>query len=351
MSDAPLTPLSTRVPVDETVEPPASVAGVTWRAATLADAPALLALSHAAGLADGDTHLTPLEEIEQDLVREGIDLTRDSQIGIDANGRPVAFGVVLEVGERESIARVIIEGAVLPERRREGIGAALLRWQDARARQRLAEVQQPLPGWILSYSASTGTSKIDLFTTNGFETVRWWNELHRPLDEDADPIGERALDPSVRLEVYGPQWAESTRLARNVVFRDHWGSQPTTAAEWAATDALSVARPDLSYLAVAPGADGADEVVAFVLTQVDDDEGARLGRPFAYISYVGVKREWRGRGIAQSLIGTALRAFRDAGFAYAALDVDSDSPTGADGLYAALGFRSEAQTVSLLRAF
>jgi hypothetical protein len=46
-----------------------------------------------------------------------------------------------------------------------------------------------------------------------------------------------------------------------------------------------------------------------------------------------------------------MRSFRDAGVEYAELDVDTDNPSGAHGLYAALGYelthRSITYTIEL----
>jgi ribosomal protein S18 acetylase RimI-like enzyme len=59
------------------------------------------------------------------------------------------------------------------------------------------------------------------------------------------------------------------------------------------------------------------------------------------VGKVGTLREHRGRGLAGALLRHSLLAYRDAGFDEAALDVDSDNPTGALGVYQRAGFRVE----------
>ena len=54
----------------------------------------------------------------------------------------------------------------------------------------------------------------------------------------------------------------------------------------------------------------------------------------------GVRREYRGRGIAQALLADAMRRFTDAGMDVASLDVDSENPTGALGLYTKMGYQA-----------
>jgi mycothiol synthase len=66
---------------------------------------------------------------------------------------------------------------------------------------------------------------------------------------------------------------------------------------------------------------------------------------------VGVTRAWRKRGIAPALLATTLRAIAEAGLDKAVLDVDSDSPTGALGLYTGLGFEESNRSVSYNRVY
>ena len=63
------------------------------------------------------------------------------------------------------------------------------------------------------------------------------------------------------------------------------------------------------------------------------------GRKEGWIMNLSTVRSHRKRGIASALIVASLEAFRDAGLTHAALGVDSENPTGAYGLYEALGFR------------
>jgi ribosomal protein S18 acetylase RimI-like enzyme len=64
------------------------------------------------------------------------------------------------------------------------------------------------------------------------------------------------------------------------------------------------------------------------------------GRTSGYTDLLGVRRAWRGRGLAVALLAAATAAFRADGMQDAALDVDTANPSGAHGLYAALGYRA-----------
>jgi ribosomal protein S18 acetylase RimI-like enzyme len=65
----------------------------------------------------------------------------------------------------------------------------------------------------------------------------------------------------------------------------------------------------------------------------------------AHIELLGTRRQARGRGLARAVLMGTLRAAREASFAVVELEVDSTSPTGADRLYASVGF-APVRTIS-----
>jgi ribosomal protein S18 acetylase RimI-like enzyme len=162
----------------------------------------------------------------------------------------------------------------------------------------------------------------------------------------ADPVPEIPLPDGVRIEPYRAELKAATLEAKNAAFRDHWGSQPMTDEQWESMLSLSVFRPHLSFLALA-----GDEVVGFVTSEVNEDDWAGQGYSSAYIPLVGVVRDWRRKGIAPALLARAFAAFREEGLERAVLDVDSDNPTGALGLYTGMGFVPETRETAFSKVF
>jgi ribosomal protein S18 acetylase RimI-like enzyme len=58
-----------------------------------------------------------------------------------------------------------------------------------------------------------------------------------------------------------------------------------------------------------------------------------------YVQSLGVRKPWRGRGIARNLLLHAFGEFRRRGKRGAALDADAHSLTGATRLYESVGMR------------
>jgi len=117
-------------------------------------------------------------------------------------------------------------------------------------------------------------------------------------------------------------------------FRDHWGETEWAEADWE----RFVADPDNEDPHLwRIGWDG-DEVAGTVITTVPVEENEEHGRARVYVSSVAVRRPWRRRGLARSLLSSSLVGAREVGFTSASLGVDTDSPTGANSLYESLGF-------------
>jgi ribosomal protein S18 acetylase RimI-like enzyme len=87
-------------------------------------------------------------------------------------------------------------------------------------------------------------------------------------------------------------------------------------------------RPDLSRVAV----DGGGEGAGFLLCDMDAAGGE------GWVTKLGVRPRWRGRGLAAALLSRTLHDLRSEGLCYATLEVGADNPT-ARRVYERLGFR------------
>ncbi len=70
------------------------------------------------------------------------------------------------------------------------------------------------------------------------------------------------------------------------------------------------------------------------------------GAEGSYVDYIGVHRRARGRGVAKALLNTVIADAARRGRNRVGLEVDADSPTGADGLYTAMGWLTDYRTQS-----
>lgn len=321
--------------------------GITWRAASLDDLDALVELQGLLADADHPDHRATRDEVAMSMGFSYVDLSRDAIVAVDADGRLAAEGSAIVKPDDESVVRGHISGGVRPDLRRRGIGGRLLDWQVARATQALEaaqpadHVEGPVPTRMGIEFPDDSAGAAALAASRGFTPSRYFIEMHRDLRTE---LPEVPAPDGLRLIPVSREWWERTRLAKNDVFRDHWGSEPISVERWEAFLSLPTARDDLSVIAVT-GDDEDAQVAGFAMTEIHPQNWEAAGYSSAYVALVGVRREFRGRRLAQALLSAALAAFRAEGLDRAVLDVDSDSPTGALDLYEHLGFTQSTRTV------
>lgn len=256
----------------------------------------------------------------------------------------VAFGwLKTQVGVAKE-HRIDLWGGVRPSHRGRGIGRQLLEWQVRRASEVAAGLDPGLPTQIGLQAGDRQPDLLRLATRAGFTPVRRFLEAARPVVVPLEPVPP---PEGVVLEPWSPRLDEGARDAHRDAFADHWGSEPRTQEEWRQWYTGHRAyRADLSVLAV-DATDGT--VVGFALCAAYPQDWDLVPRE-AWITSVGTRRGWRGRGIARWLLTEVLEcvAASDTGFERAILGVDADNPTGALRVYRRLGFE-DVRTTTILR--
>lgn len=314
---------------------------VEFRPATPDDIDAIHAAVAASDRVDHPTWVTPREEIADIFDLSHVDPALDTLLAIDPDGSVAAMGWTMVHPSQESARHGYMHGTVRPDRRRRGIGTALLGWQSARVEELLAESGSDAPAAIFQYVDDPNPDAVALGERLGLRTERWFTSMQRDLSE---PIDAPDAAEGVEFVAYTPDRSADVLAARNDAFRDHWGSLPSTPERWAQFVDGPFLRPDLSMLALVDG-----RVVAFCLASVNEEDWEALGAPNTYIDLIGVVRDQRGRRLAPAVIARTLEAARAAGLEQAVLDVDTASKTGANTLYERLGFRATQRSLALVR--
>jgi ribosomal protein S18 acetylase RimI-like enzyme len=277
----------------------------------------------------GEADTTEAEVVE---MAAGPDVLREeSLLVVDGAGAPVGAGWydVDEVGRE-----IFCESYVVPQRD----GSDTL--QDALVRHGIdvgRRVVAGRDGWRLrAGTLAQEEAYAETLQANGYRLIRRFWRMEIRSDSPEIPAVVPSLPAGVTVETGGRD--EQRRAIHEVdqaAFADHWNFTPRSYEEnWRHLLAEAGARPE-----------------HWSLLRVDGDPAAicllsdgRLDRGYAYVSVLGVRREYRRRGLAQLLLRRAFAQARDAGLVGTALHVDSENPTGATRLYESVGMTA-AQVV------
>jgi ribosomal protein S18 acetylase RimI-like enzyme len=253
----------------------------------------------------------------------------------ELNGEVIGYG---RVSWREELDKTRIYeqfGYVLPEWRGRGIGRAMLHYHQRRLLKIAAGHPKNTARFYESWTAETETAASALFLDEGYTVVRYFFEMVRP---DLDDIPEAPMPSNLEVRPVLPEHYQAIYNASLEAFRDHWGyseDQEQTIEEY-------LEDPNFDPTLWRVAWDGS-EVVGMVRNFINPKENAEYNRKRGWTEEICVRRPWRRRGLARSLLVQSLHAVKERGMQEAGLGVDTQNPSGALHLYESVGFKSMRQ--------
>jgi len=249
----------------------------------------------------------------------GLELSSDTWLYEDS-GRIVALGWV----ERHDDTGVAI-GIVHRERRGRGLGSELVDRSEERLR---ALGVRRVHAVTLAPDVAAGP----LLTGCGYREARRFWEMTIELGDGPPP--EPQLPQGLRIEPFSSESARGFHAALEEAFGDHWEFQPTTFEQWWERQ---TAKPDH------------DPTLWFLVRSDEDVVAATRNDPErsggGWIGAIGVRRAWRGRGLAKALLLHSFREFHRRGRRRVGLGVDSENATGATKVYESVGMVVDSEQV------
>lgn len=191
----------------------------------------------------------------------------------------------------------------------------------------------------------------------GLTHVRSWWQMGRPVEPHEGEPG--ALPPAkdeveIRLVRRGEdQMPESNDLhavhdVLESAFLDHFNSHEETFDEF-----LARLRADpghrwdhwwIAELIEEVGEQQANLAAGALVATVSENPGRNPNS--SYVAYIGVLESARGHGVGTALLNEVIADAARRGRSHVTLEVDADSPTGADELYLSMGFTTDYTTQS-----
>ena len=282
---------------------------------------------------EGEDYLLTLDDLKRYFkYRSNFDPSKDillAEVGGDLIGHVQMSWD--DVTDGSTVYRHI--GDVHPDWLRRGLGQALLTYAEEHLRNIAANRSHHGEVVLESRSLDTAIGRNALLERAGYRPARYFHDMFCPLDS-IDPM--LPLPPGFEIRPATPEQYKLIWEANNEAFEDHWNHVPGTDKDFQWWQESPQFQPHLWKIAW----DG-DQVAGMVLNYIDEEENETYGRKRGYTEDICVRRPWRRRGLARSLLSISLHELRSLGMEEAGLGVDTKNLTGALGLYQSVGFKSD----------
>jgi mycothiol synthase len=285
--------------------------------------------------ADGDPVVAvTAEELANEWKNPRFRLEDDAWVVETQEGQIVGYE---EFYNRHGHASLQGDGYVHPEFMGQGIGTALLRSLDARARKEVPLAAPDLRVFIRNGMSIGDSVSCKMHEAEGYQAIRYSWRMEIKLSE---PPGEPEWPEGIEIRPFDLE--KHNRLvqeAHEEAFSDHWGHTPETLEQWTRHMIEREAfDPALWHIAW----DG-DQVAGYSLCRY------RMG--IGYVGTLGVRRAWRKQGLGMALLMHSFGDFYKRGMQTVGLGVDAQNPTGATRLYQKAGMQIAAEYVIYEKEF
>jgi mycothiol synthase len=264
------------------------------------------------------------EDLERDWGFPGFVLETDAFIVETSDGRIVGYEVFYI---NHAHADFNGDGYVHPDFMGRGIGTALLRALEARAREEMKLADPDLRVFIRNAMGIGETVGREMHENEGYKTLRFNWRMEITLDE-VPPAPK--LPEGIELRPFDMSQDHAVYEAHEEAFSDHWGHVPHTYEEWIHHNE----ERDRSLWLIAW--DG-DQIAGYSLNRTRNGIG--------WVGSLGVRRPWRKRGLGEALLLQSFVELHKRGHNVIGLGVDAENPSGATRLYKKVGMHTAAEYV------
>jgi mycothiol synthase len=308
------------------------------RNATQDDWPGLTDLIIAADFAESGESDYSQDELITDWQRPGFDPAQDAWVVVEAHSGQISG--YEEVWNRAGHARLQGDGYVHPEHLNKGIGTALLRAAERRARQHISLAPAGTRVSLRNGVYGSDQAAHRLHENEGYLPIRYFWRMEIALD---GPAPEPQWPEGLFIRTFIPgQDDRPVFEAFDEAFRDGWGHTPWDFDWWRKSHIeQDWFDPSLWFLALEGGSAGSAGSAGFAGFAMQIAGGA-LCKPKGaegWVSQLAVRRPWRRRGLGLALLRHAFNEFFRRGVRKIGLGVDASNPTGATRLYERAGMQ------------
>ncbi len=299
----------------------------TARPATPDDVDAIVDLLNASAIAQTGKPEVKASQLRTDWGRVGFSFASDTLAVLAPEGRLAGYA---EMWDEQPHVRIGVVAEVHPEYQGRGVGAALCRWAEERARRSILQAPEGARVTLGQFKLSANEATRALLYAQGYQIARYNLRMMIELNgAPPQPVAPAGL--TIRPFIRGQEERALVQAVREE-FQDHWGyvERPfeDDFQDWMHFLDSPDTDPDLWLVAL--DGDGIAGTAFGYTGMVEDPE---LG----WVHGLGVRRPWRRRGLALALLQHCFGELYRRGKRKVGLGVDAHSLTGATRLYEKAG--------------
>jgi mycothiol synthase len=299
------------------------------RRASQSDLPEIAALLSEGLSFDGLTFVQTAEELAEEFDGTYCTLEHDVIVAI-INSQIIGVGYTIFLPSEVKEERCYVFGTTKPNFRGLGVGTAVMQWATDHGESLLQSTGRSIPKYLRTDMSTTNSTADHLFRNFQMIPVRWNDDLIIDLNTAHGLF----TAPGYSIVPWDSSRDEEARTVKNQAFMDHWGSTPTNQEGWEQLVHGSTAQLNQSFFAL----DQNEKIIGVLLSHRYESDDEVLGKRIGWIDKLATLSEHRKKSVGKSLITHALTAYKRDDLTHGALDVDTENPTGAYGLYTSMGF-------------
>jgi mycothiol synthase len=309
---------------ETTLDPSLSLRSVSWE-----DVKSVAQLILDVCIADGDPAITVTEEeLSRFWGSSDFNIETDAWVVETREGKIVGYQ---EFYCKQAHAAMVGDGYVHPEFHELGIGTAMLRTLERRARQEMELAQPGRRVFIRNGVAGNDAAACELHENEGYQAIRF--SWHMEIQLEVEPHVP-AFPDGIELRPFLLDEHNHTLYeAHEEAFSDHWGHVLGTFESW---NHHVINRENFDSTLFFIAWDG-DQIAGYSLCRY------RMGS--GWVGSLGVRRLWRKRGLGEALLLHSFQEFYKRGTRTIGLGVDAQNPTGATRLYTKAGMHVASESV------
>ena len=289
-----------------------------------------LNISNACKEVNGFDWIITLDDIKNDELWSANYDINQQLIYIELDGEPIGYFGWNWQEEQDGTMVFWPFGNLLPDYWGKGIEELMLQFAEEQCRAAADSMPAEQRKIFRTWRKNKAKDIVAFFEQHGYQPERYFFEMVRPIEKE---IPDCPLPEGVEIRPVEPAHYRAIWDAEQEAFRDHWGHIEYGDEQYRAWLVDRRCQPHLWKVAWE-----GKEICGMVRSYVDELENQTEQRLRGYTEFISVRRPWRRKGLAKTLLAESIEMFTRLGMQETALGVDTENPSSALDLYQNMGY-------------